>query len=86
MTDFSNVCSILAVLWGNYRDSVEFKDFIEFNDLGLPLAYMIDNELCEPTDEGVNYINETWVLFLDSLQLKDTGFADFDAVMESADN
>ena len=47
---------------------------------------MIDNELCEPTDEGVNYINETWVLFLDSLQLKDTGFADFDSLMESADN
>jgi hypothetical protein len=86
MTDFSNVCNILGVLWLNYRDAVEFKDFIEFNDVGLPLAYLIDNELCEPTDEGTHYIKETWALFLDSLQLTDVGFADFDAVMELADN
>ena len=86
MTDFSSICNILGVLQANYKDDVGFKDFIEFNDLGLPLAYLIDNELCEPTDSGVAYIRETWTLFLDSLQIEDVGFENFDAVMALADS
>lgn len=83
-TDFSSICNILGVLYANYKDYTNFKDFIEFNDLGLPLAYLIDNELCEPTDEGMKYIRETWTLFLDSLQIEDIGFENFDAVIEFA--
>jgi len=86
MTDFFSICNILGVLWLNYRDSVEFKDFIDFNDVGLPLAFLIDSNLCEPTDEGMNYVKETWTLFLDSLQIQDMGFENFDAVMELADS
>ena len=73
-------------MWLNYRDSVEFKDFIDFNDVGLPLAFLIDSNLCEPTDEGMNYVKETWTLFLDSLQIQDVGFENFDAVMALADS
>ena len=86
MTDFFSICNILGVLYANYKDDLNFKDFIEFNDLGLPLAYLIDNELCEPTDKGVEYVRETWTLFLDSLQIQDIGFENFDAVMALADS
>jgi hypothetical protein len=34
---FDNKISILAELWMNYRDDEELQDFIEYNDLGLPL-------------------------------------------------
>ena len=44
-TDFSTKTAILADLWINYRDEGEFEDFIEYNDLGLPLAYLINTEL-----------------------------------------
>ncbi len=38
-TTFENKCAILADLWLNYKDNEELEDFVEYNDLGLPLAY-----------------------------------------------
>jgi hypothetical protein len=47
---FENKVSILAELWMNYRDDEELQDFIEFNDLGLPLAYFLLHEIVLPTE------------------------------------
>jgi hypothetical protein len=85
VTDFRNVCEILGKLYSVYKDDEEFKDFIEFNDLGLPLAYFVSENLCEVADDGARYITETWALFLAGLNLDDTGFSDLDEVFESAE-
>jgi hypothetical protein len=85
VTDFRNVCEILGKLYSVYKDDEEFKDFIEFNDLGLPLAYFVAENLCEVADDGARYITETWALFLAGLNLDDTGFSDLDEVFESAE-
>jgi hypothetical protein len=85
VTDFRNVCEILGKLYSVYKDDEEFKDFIEFNDLGLPLAYFVAENLCEVSDDGSRYITETWALFLAGLNLEDTGFSDLDEVFESAE-
>jgi hypothetical protein len=82
MTDFSSICDILGELYANYKEDNEFKDFIEFNDLGLPLAYMVRENLATPSDDGARYIVETWEIFLASLKLKDTGFTDLDSVLD----
>ena len=83
MTDFSNVCDILGELYANYQDDKEFSDFIKFNDLGLPLAYMVRENLAVPSDDGAKYIVETWDVFLKSLNVEDSGFTDLDSVLES---
>ena len=85
MTDFTNVCSILGKLYSLYKEDAEFKDFIEFNDLGLPLAYFVAENRCEVSDDGSRYITETWTLFLAGLNLEDTGFSDLDEVFEIAE-
>lgn len=85
MTDFSNVCDILGELYSQYGEEKEFKDFIEFNDLGLPLAYMVRERLATPSDDGIRYIMETWELFLHSLGAEDTGFANLDELLNSAE-
>jgi len=85
MTDFTNVCNILGKLYSLYKEDEEFKDFIEFNDLGLPLAYFVAENLCEVSDDGSRYITETWTLFLAGLNLEDTGFSDLDEVFEIAE-
>ena len=85
VTDFRNICEILGKLYSVYKDDEEFKDFIEFNDLGLPLAYFVAENLCEVSDDGSRYITETWALFLAGLNLEDTGFSDLDEVFESAE-
>ncbi len=68
-TDFSKRCEILSDLWMNYRDDEAMSDFVEYNDLGLPLAYMIHTDLATATDAGVLYINETFNLFCAALEL-----------------
>jgi hypothetical protein len=73
MTDFTRVCEILGSLYLNYKDDEELEDFMDFNDLGLPLAYLSAENLCQVSDDGARYIMETWNLFLQGLNLEDTG-------------
>lgn len=74
-TPFSNRCSILAELWVEYKNDVEFEDFIEYNDLGLPLAYAISAEIISVSKVAENFVNETFDMLLDILGLEsDTGF------------
>ncbi len=84
MTDFSNKIDILGDLYANYRSDEDFKDFIEFNDLGLPLAYLTREGLCEVSDDGERYISETWELFVKSLGIEDIGFNDIDEMFQAA--
>ena len=73
-TALSKKIDILGKFYENYKEDEELSDFIEFNDLGLPLAYLASEGLAQITDEGKKYILETWDLFLASLELEDTGF------------
>lgn len=80
-TELNNKCGILAELWSNYRDDEDFQDFIEYNDLGLPMAYLVAEELVSINEKGKIYINETFDLFIDSLGIKDEGFEDLNQVL-----
>ena len=84
MTDFTSKCEILGQFYSNYRNEKDFQDFMEFNDLGLPLAYFVSENLCEVSDDGVRYINETFDLFIASLEITDTGFTNLEDVFLAA--
>jgi hypothetical protein len=73
-------------VYSNYGEEPGFKEFIDFNDLGLPLAYLTRENLCEVTSDGEKYIAETWQLFLASLKLEDEGFESLDEVLAASDN
>lgn len=82
MTTFENKCIILGDLWINYREDEEFQDFIEYNDIGLPLAYFIDNKLVKPTELATKYIDETFDILLAALEIED---GDFQSLTELLD-
>lgn len=67
MTDFSKKCEILGDLWLEYRNDENFEDFIEYNDIGLPIAYAVSTGLAKVEPQGELYINETWDLFIEAL-------------------
>lgn len=81
-TTFSNKTLILADLWLNYRDDEEFKDFTEYNDLGLPLSYAIANKVVESTPVAEKFVNETFDLLLAGLGIEDTGFELLDDLLD----
>ena len=78
---FENKITILAELWMNYRDDEDLQDFVEYNDLGLPLAYFLMNEIVLPTEQSELYINETYDLFIASLQVEDRQWESLDELL-----
>ena len=66
-TTFDNKCAILSDLWLNYKDEAELADFVEYNDLGLPLAYLIHTDLVTVNENGISYIDETFNLLCEGV-------------------
>ena len=81
MTTMKNKAIILADLWLNYRDDEEFIDFVEYNDLGLPLAYAVANRIVEATQISDRFIEETFDLLLQGLGIEDEDFQSLDDVL-----
>ena len=74
---------ILANLWTNYKDDQDMNDFFEFNDLGLPLAFMIEQKIVKSTPVAQVYVEETFELLVDSLGLDpDDEFESIDEMLE----
>jgi hypothetical protein len=84
-TPFEKRCEILADLWIGYQSEPEFKDFIEYNDLALPLAYSIANNIIkiDYDNERLNgFIDEAWDLLIEGLNLKDTGYESLNDLLD----
>jgi len=70
MVDFETVCGILGELHFTYGDSKEFKSFVEYNDLGLPLAFLTrEGLIVELSDDGRRYVIDTFDMFIESLKV-----------------
>lgn len=86
LTSFEDACSILAELWINHKHEKNFEDFVSYNDLGLPLAFLIDSELVIPTDLAKRYIEESWIILLESLGIQeDKGFTSLEDLFRYSD-
>jgi hypothetical protein len=85
MTSFDNKARILAELWLNYRSDEEFEDFIAYNDIGLPLAYMVSNDIVKTTDISTRFIDETFDLLLAGLDIEDAEFENLNDILDLPD-
>lgn len=84
-TPFLTKTFILGELWLNYRKDPEFQDFIEYNDLGLPLAYAISEGMIEKSPIAENYVLETFEVLLAGLGIEDEGFETLDDLLGLAE-
>ena len=60
---------ILADLWTKFKDDRDLVDFFSYNDLGLPLAFMIEQKIVESTPVAQVYIEETFEQLVELLGL-----------------
>jgi hypothetical protein len=72
-------------MWIEYREDVDFKDFVEYNDLGLPLAYFIAEGVALPTELAETYIGETFEILVAALDIEDVGFETLDELFNLSD-
>lgn len=81
-TPHSSRLEILSDLWLNYRTDEEFEDFMDYNDLGLPLAYAITAGIVKDTSQAQVLVDETWDLFIAALGMdQDVGFDSLDDML-----
>lgn len=81
-TPFSKQCEILGELWLEYRDDEEFQDFFEYNDLGVPIAYAIDQGIVQSTEKAERFVSESFRILLAGLEVQDTGFDSLNDLLE----
>lgn len=78
-TPFSNKCVVLGGLWLFYREESAkdeyWNSFFQYNDVGLPLAYMIAESITEPSGDGQAEIlvDETWQMFCEAINIDPEG-------------
>jgi hypothetical protein len=76
-TPFDVKAAILGNLWLNYRDEPVFSDFIEYNDLGLPLAYCFDSKVVLLNEQSARFVEEAFRLLLTVMGIdEDPGYTD----------
>lgn len=68
--DIADKAGILGQLWIDYRNNEDFSVFMEYNDIGLPLSYVVAEGLVPSlTSLGEDYINETIEMFFKLLEI-----------------
>jgi hypothetical protein len=81
-TPLSVRAEILSALWIQYKNNPDFQEFVEYNDLGLPLAYAVDHGIIEMNKEVSMFVNETFDALLTEVAIEeDTGFEDVQSVL-----
>lgn len=83
-THFSSICKVLSELWIIYRDEAqnhqEWRDFFVWADVGLPLAYMKnENMITGIKDNGKQIIEDTWKVFCEMISIDPE--ADYDGIL-----
>jgi hypothetical protein len=81
MVDLADKAGILGELWINFRDDEDFSNFIEYNDIGLPLAYYVAEGLVkEISPLGEQYIVESFEMFIQAIELTEEEIESFDEI------
>lgn len=67
-------------------ENEEFDDFFSYNDLGIPLAVAVSNDLCELNKRGIDILEETYLLLLTELRVDDVNseYEDLDEIIEDS--
>ncbi len=66
---FSRKCVILGELRLNHRENEEWEAFFQYNDIALPLSYLISSGIAVPSgdQEAEHFVEETWRMFCRAL-------------------
>jgi hypothetical protein len=81
MTDFKSICGILSEIRNLNIDEGLWDEFCQFNDIGVPLAHLVAQDLATPTDAGIEMIMGTWDLLMKGLETEDDGFKNLNELL-----
>jgi hypothetical protein len=81
-TPYKKKCEILSELWMTYRDEETLEDFFQYNDLSLPLAFMLKEGIVSEKNSVIEgFIEEAFMIFLAAIKVEDEGFDNLDDIL-----
>lgn len=82
-TNYDKQIEILNEVWYHHRDEEQFFDFVDFNDVGLPLAHLIHKGIIQSTPMAEELVRESFGLLLALFNINDdTGFDSLSKIMQ----
>lgn len=90
--DIETKCSIIEEFMREYilnddYDEYDVDSFLEYNDIGVPLAQAVIYNLANPTPEGSFLLQETWILFCEMLGIDPEGeYEDMDDIIDELED
>lgn len=77
-SSFFTKCAILSDIWTNHSEDANLAEFIDYNDVGLPLAHRVnlveeESQLDDDDRDNYEYIEETWVQLCETLGVDQDG-------------
>lgn len=81
MLEAREKAEIIFEFINDYRDDEAFQDFFNYNDLGVPMAVMIVNDLVILNEGGVKVLDETWESLCENLNDADPEY-DYESLNE----
>ena len=83
--DTTTKTKIIEDFVGDYGKDEQYSDFFIYNDLGVPLALMVNNKMVTLLDEGIDVINETYIMLCDILEVdKDKEYTEYSDFIEDS--
>jgi hypothetical protein len=81
MLDTREKAEIIFEFINDYREDEAFEEFFMYNDLGVPMAVMIVNDLVILNEGGVKVLDETWESLCENLNFADIEY-DYESLNE----
>lgn len=70
--NFSEKASVISSLWLEFKEDEDFSDFMEYNNVGCPLAYASTQGLiAQLTPQGIEIVEETFNQFIDEINVSE---------------
>jgi hypothetical protein len=68
--NFADKAGIVGQLWIEFRNDEDFENFMEYNDIGCPMAYMVAEGIVkELSPVGEEMLEETFKMFLTLIEI-----------------
>lgn len=80
---------ILGALWLYFRDTEQeaWQELFTWADIGLPLSYMVWQDLATATPDGTAMIEETWQVFCEMISIDPAGnYSDLREALNASPN
>lgn len=79
--DFADKTGILGQLWIDFRDDDNFSAFMDYNDIGVPMAYYLAEGLVTSlTPLGEQYVEESIDMMFKLLEITEAEVDELDEI------